>query len=451
MPRSRVDLPHSLSPNTSRCGSVAKSRQTGRRSASAMPIGSAGPLAGRRRAGLGRRQPRGSSRTVGAGGTGQARATGPTSVGHRLGQVVRRSAGRRPAAARPGSAAVRGSGRGPGGRPARSRRPGGRSSESAGSPRRSSSRVPNRSVMSCRKSTHRVAVDDDVDAVAQPPGGEVGERRLELLELLAQRGPAVDDQEHVAERVVGDLVRSAAAPPVGGHRVDAVLRRSAAPARRAAWPPRRPCAGPLRVQPAGDAADVRQAAQRRQRAAAEVEAVELHLARRVGERERGDAACAAACDLPALRAADDDHVAAGAGQVEPATVAALLERLVDDRRPAPCSAPAQRPARPVQAAVRVDAPAAAAARPASADRPAAAARPGAPAGPGRASRSTMTSSIGWPLAGRPVDSAARGRRLGRPRAAARSRCRTARAAGAGAGRRPPAASAAGTGRTRTRP
>ena len=42
---------------------------------------------------------------------------------------------------------------------------------------------------------------------------------------------------------------------------------------------------PVDVEPAGDAADVRQAGESGQRAAAEVEAVELHLARGVGERE----------------------------------------------------------------------------------------------------------------------------------------------------------------------
>ena len=44
----------------------------------------------------------------------------------------------------------------------------------------------------------------------------------------------------------------------------------------------------VRVEPAGDAADVRQVAQRAERAAAEVEAVELHLGRGVGERQPAD-------------------------------------------------------------------------------------------------------------------------------------------------------------------
>ena len=44
-----------------------------------------------------------------------------------------------------------------------------------------------------------------VHAVAEAPGRDGRDRRLEVLVVLAQREPAVDDQEHVAVAVVGDL------------------------------------------------------------------------------------------------------------------------------------------------------------------------------------------------------------------------------------------------------
>ena len=44
MTRSRFDLPHSLSPNTTKCGSVSKSSSTGARVSSSMPIGTRRPV-----------------------------------------------------------------------------------------------------------------------------------------------------------------------------------------------------------------------------------------------------------------------------------------------------------------------------------------------------------------------------------------------------------------------
>ncbi len=86
---------------------------------------------------------------------------------------------------------------------------------------------------------------------------------------------------------------------------------------------------PLGVVPAGDAADVREPAQRGECAAAEVQAVELHFARGVGEGEGGHQGAQQGA-LAALRAAGDADVAAGGREVRHQQVADLLERPVDD-------------------------------------------------------------------------------------------------------------------------
>ena len=137
------------------------------------------------------------------------------------------------------------------------------------------------------------------------------------------------------------------------------------------------------VEPAGDAADVRQVAQRGQRAAAEVEAVELHLGRRVGERQRRRSACAAAVRLPLCGAADDGDVPGRAGQVA-ATAGRGAARTACRRAPTgTCSAPCSSGLATVQPADRVGGDRAEQLVERRAARPAAAATPGAPAGPGR--------------------------------------------------------------------
>ena len=83
------------------------------------------------------------------------------------------------------------------------------------------------------------------------------------------------------------------------------------------------------LQPGRDRADVRQVAERRERAAAEVQAVELHLGRRVVQRERPDQRPEHGA-LAALRRADDHRVPGRAGEVGQQRVATLLERPVDD-------------------------------------------------------------------------------------------------------------------------
>ena len=151
------------------------------------------------------------------------------------------------------------------------------SSDSPGSPRRSSSLVPSMSRRLMRISAHRVAVITTWMPKPRPRLAIVVTTRLQLLVLLPQRAPAVDDEEHVAERVVGDLA-GRAAPAVGGHRVDAELGEAVLPlvdeGRHLGDGP----ADRLGVAPAGDTRHVRQLDEAAQRPAAEVEAVELHLA-----------------------------------------------------------------------------------------------------------------------------------------------------------------------------
>jgi len=61
-----------------------------------------------------------------------------------------------------------------------------------------------------------------VDAVRQAARGDVVEDGLEIVELVADGGPAVDDQEYVAVRVLREPAGTAH-PAVGGHRLYAIL------------------------------------------------------------------------------------------------------------------------------------------------------------------------------------------------------------------------------------
>ena len=65
---------------------------------------------------------------------------------------------------------------------------------------------------------------DDVEAEGEAARGELLDLHLEVVELGAQRAPAVDDEEDVAPAVVGAALRAARA--VGLDRVDAVARGS---------------------------------------------------------------------------------------------------------------------------------------------------------------------------------------------------------------------------------
>ena len=134
-------------------------------------------------------------------------------------------------------------------------------------------------------------------------------------------------------------------PPVGGHASRCRARRSTAPARssrvatsatvrRTRSPSRRVATPPTCGRPV----------QRRERAATEVEAVELDLLRGVHQGQRRDQRPQHG-RLAALRAADHADVARGAGQVQPERVAPLVERPVDDadrRVQLPAALPARR-------------------------------------------------------------------------------------------------------------
>ena len=144
--------------------------------------------------------------------------------------------------------------------------------ESLGSPSRSSSRVPNRSRTAGRKSIQRGAAATTWTPYDRPRVAMSVMTGSRSSNSLAQRRPAVDHQEHVAERVVGaPPAGGRAAPPVGRHRVDAVLGEPPLPVGEQGRRPRRRCGGrrpgragrPRRRRAAGRAA--RPARRRRSR------------------------------------------------------------------------------------------------------------------------------------------------------------------------------------------
>ncbi len=126
-----------------------------------------------------------------------------------------------------------------------------------------------------------------MDAVVEAALGDLGDVGDEVDHVRAHRGPAVDDQEHVAVGLVGELPGR---PPtsVGADRVDAVIGEELFAATQQRGHLRDGTGDPLDVHTAADPAHVRQVGDPAQGAAAEVQDVELHLFRRVGERQRGD-------------------------------------------------------------------------------------------------------------------------------------------------------------------
>ena len=154
--------------------------------------------------------------------------------------------------------------------------------------------------------------------------------RLEVGELGHEGRPPVDHQEDVAERVVGRRVAGIVAQlPVGGDRADAVLLEH-----RLALPQHRLHLGDHAVdlvgfRPRRDPADVRQVLQVHQAAATEIDAVELHLTRRVrgGRRQQHRLQEGR---LAGLRRATDRDVAARSGDVDAPHLLAVPARLVHD-------------------------------------------------------------------------------------------------------------------------
>lgn len=171
--------------------------------------------------------------------------------------------------------------------------------------------------------------DHQVDTEAETAGGDVEYHRVEHLVVGLEGAPAVDDQEDVAPRLVG--VGPGGAPlAVGVDGVDVVGPEELLAGVEDAGDLGDRTADLLRVQPGGDSAHMRQALEGEHAAAAEVQAVELHFHRGVGEREAGDHR-AHQRRLSGLRTADDQAVTGRAREVQVHDVPALLEGLVDDR------------------------------------------------------------------------------------------------------------------------
>ena len=199
--------------------------------------------------------------------------------------------------------------------------------------------------------------------------------------------------------------------PVLGEPGLPLVQQRRSPRRRCGGPPRRRAGRPPRRRAAGRASAA-------QRAAAEVEAVELHLARGVGQRQRRRSACAAGCSCRSAARRRRPRCPPAPARSSHEQVPALLERLVDDadrhRAGAPCS--------PGQPAVTARASGRRRAAPSSSSRVGGSASGGSHtwwAGrPWPCSRSTSTSSIADGLAA---------------------------SAGSSAPARPPAACGAGTG------
>jgi hypothetical protein len=165
----------------------------------------------------------------------------------------------------------------------------------------------------------------DVQAEGEATRRELLDLHLEVVEVRAERAPAVDDEEHVAVPVVRTALRPAR--PVGLDRVDAVgAEVLLAPVDDAGHLGDDP-AHDVGLGPRADAGHVRQPRQAGEGSAAEVEDEELRLQRGRGQRhprhhrpQRGA--------LAAARPADDRDVAGPAGQVHRQRVAALLARPV---------------------------------------------------------------------------------------------------------------------------
>ena len=167
---------------------------------------------------------------------------------------------------------------------------------------------------------------DDVEAEGEAAGRELLDLHLDVVEVRAQRRPAVDDEEDVAVPVVGTALRAARA--VGLDRVDALLAEVRLAAVDDALHLGHDPAYDVGLGAGADARDVRQPDQRGERAATEVEHEELRLLRRRGQRHAGDDRAQQRA-LAAARAADDRDVPGGAAEVDRQRVAALLARTVD--------------------------------------------------------------------------------------------------------------------------
>ncbi len=169
--------------------------------------------------------------------------------------------------------------------------------------------------------------DENVHAVGQTVGREVQHILFQRLELFAERAPTIDDQERVAEQVILELAAPLAVAVVV-HALDAVLLEPGFPLGQHRLELRdRPPNGVL-IAPGAVTAHMRQAAQRGDRTTTEVDAVELHLPRGVGQRHRSDHR-ADRVRLARADTADERAVPALTAQVQRHRILPLVIRHVD--------------------------------------------------------------------------------------------------------------------------
>ena len=199
-------------------------------------------------------------------------------------------------------------------------------SESSGSPRRSSSLEPKTSRIAARKSAHRVEAVTMWRPKVRPRAASC------WISISRSSNSARSVLQPSMTRKTSPQPSSArpwrTARAVGLDRVDAVLAEVGLAPVDDALDLGDHTAYDVGLGAGRDTGDVREAGQRRERAAAEVEHEELRLHRRRHQRHaRDDGAQQRA--LARARTADDGDVAGRAGEVERHRVAALLARPVD--------------------------------------------------------------------------------------------------------------------------
>ena len=165
--------------------------------------------------------------------------------------------------------------------------------------------------------------------------GEILHDGLQVGKLGDERRPAVDHQEHVAERIGRRrMVRVLAHLPVRGHRPDPVLLEHAFALAQNGFHLRDNAVDPVGFGSGRDTADVRKVLEVHQAAAAEVDAVELNLPRRVRGRGRQHQRLQER-RLAGLRGAADGDVAAGRRNVDAPDFLAVPAWLVHDPQAEP--------------------------------------------------------------------------------------------------------------------
>ena len=169
----------------------------------------------------------------------------------------------------------------------------------------------------------------DVHPVRQSSRRKCGDRQFQCVEFATQAGPPVDHQEHVAVLVVRNArISGCPSAPVIGHRVDPQ------PPKRLFPSPQQPGhlgdgpAHQVRIRGRCHRTDMREGRERRERATAEVQAIQLHLFGCVGAGQRGNQRPDRG-GLARLRRSDDRDMACRPGQLDDQGVTTLVERPVD--------------------------------------------------------------------------------------------------------------------------